>query len=107
MKTEENNAQLPQSSVSVSVTDELLQKIKFVLSCGNEAQAERLIEQFVFYQEELTIEFGNFLNNGRFTMWGNSWIDPKKNKDKDGHWIFYTTKDLYELFKRERDLTEH
>ena len=57
MNTEEKNTQLPQSSVSVSVTDELLRKIKFVLSCGNEAQAERIIEQFIYYQEELTIEF--------------------------------------------------
>jgi hypothetical protein len=41
--------------------EELTQKIKFVLQCGNEAQAERIIEQFVFDQKEKTIAFSNFL----------------------------------------------
>ena len=32
--------------------EEALQKIKYVLSCGNNAQAERIIEQYGFYKQE-------------------------------------------------------
>lgn len=36
----------------MSPEEELLEKIRFVLTCGNEAQAIRLIEQYKFYQQE-------------------------------------------------------
>jgi hypothetical protein len=71
----------------------------------DEAQTKKIVEQFIFYQEEITIQFANFLNNGRFTMWGNSWVDPYNKKDKEGQWLFYTTKELYDIFKRERSET--
>jgi hypothetical protein len=102
-----DDTQSPQSCVSVSVTDELLQKIKFVLSCGNESQASRIIEQYVHYQEEMTIAFADWLNNGRFSQYGDSWTNPRLPKDKDGDWVFFSSKQLYDIFKRERNLTEH
>jgi hypothetical protein len=49
--------------------EELLQKIKFVLECKNEAQAERILEQFIFDQEEKSkqkcIEFSKYIRNGK------------------------------------------
>jgi hypothetical protein len=49
--------------------EELLQKIKFVLECKNEAQAERILEQFIFNQEEKSkqkcIEFSKYIRNGK------------------------------------------
>ena len=42
--------------------EEVLKKIKFVLSFGNDAQAERLIEQYGFDKEE--IAFGKGYNLG-------------------------------------------
>lgn len=84
---------------------ELLQKIKFVLECKNESQAERIIEQFIFHQEELTIEFADWLNNGRYSQYGNVWINPKIPKNKQGGWQFYTSKELLEIFKKERSKT--
>ena len=52
---------------------ELLQKIKFVLECKNEAQAERILEQFVFDQEAKfkekiksdCVEFSRYIRNGK------------------------------------------
>ena len=35
----------------MTTEEELLQDIKFMLGCGNEAQAIRLIEQYGFYKE--------------------------------------------------------
>ena len=55
--------------------------------------------------EELTIEFVDWLNNGRFTQYGNQWTHPKLPKNSKGDWIFFTSKQLYELFKRERSET--
>ncbi|MFV8336456.1 hypothetical protein ACNQF7_10275 [Flavobacterium sp. RSP29] len=59
MKTEITNEKVEKQAIVMQsvIVEELLQKIKFVLSCGNEAQAERIIEQFVFHQQELIIEF--------------------------------------------------
>lgn len=55
--------------------------------------------------EELTIEFTDWLNNGRFSQYGNQWTNPKLPKNSKGDWIFFTSKQLYELFKRERSET--
>ena len=55
--------------------------------------------------EELTIEFADWLNNGRFSQYGNKWINPKLPKNSKVDWIFFTSKQLYELFKRERSET--
>lgn len=54
--------------------------------------------------DQKCIDFADFLNSGRYSMWGKSWIHPKKNKDKAGHWIFYTTKELLEIYKKENQL---
>lgn len=55
--------------------------------------------------EELTIEFADWLNNGRFSQYGSQWTNPKLPKNSKGDWIFFTSKQLYELFKRERSET--
>jgi hypothetical protein len=74
--------------------EELLQKIKFVLENKNEAQAERILEQFIFYQEELTIEFGEWLRIECYDIGGN-WLYQQDDE-------VYTTAELYKIFKEER-----
>lgn len=39
------------------VIEEVLQKIKFVLECKNEAQAKRILEQFIFFIQEKNSDF--------------------------------------------------
>lgn len=55
-------------------------------------------------QDEFAIGFGDWLNNGRFSQYGDSWIDPRKNKDKDGDWLFFSSKQLLEIYKKEKGL---
>lgn len=78
--------------------EELLQKIKFVLECKNEAQAERILEQFVFYQEEKCkenikrecVEFSKYIRNGKdhfnngysTEMVYDEWIEKSKKKQE-------------------------
>lgn len=95
MENTNKNTPIPQSCKTVVMQsvmiEELLQKIKFVLSCGNDAQAERIIEQFVFYQEETTIEFARWFLRTRF--------------DSSGKYLNKSDKELYDIFKRERSET--
>lgn len=65
---------------------------------------EETIEMNVKICEMYAIDFANWLNNGRFSQYGNSWIDPRKNKDKDGDWLFLSSKQLLEMFKKEKGL---
>ncbi len=55
--------------------------------------------------DKQTIEFADWLNNGRFSQYGNSWTNPKLPKNSKGDWVFFTSKQLYEIFKRERSET--
>jgi hypothetical protein len=89
---------------SRDIIDELLQKIKRVLSCGNEAQAGRIIEQFIHYQEELTIDFTIWVakNYPIKTTTANNEV-----MSTDGIGGYYTTRELYDIFKRERALIIH
>lgn len=52
--------------------------------------------------EELTIEFADWLNKGRFSQYGNQWTNPKLPKKSNDDWLFFTSQQLYEIFKRER-----
>ena len=52
-------------------------------------------------QDDFAIGFAEWLNNGRFSQYGGSWIDPRKNKDKNGNWLFFTSKQLLEIYKNE------
>lgn len=79
---------------------ELLEKLKFVLSCKNEAMAERIIEQFIFRQNELKDEFAV-----DFAKWI---ILKNKEEHKNGtlsQITFCTNEQLLDIFKRERSET--
>jgi hypothetical protein len=69
-------------------------------------QSEQLFEAGILTgieeTEELTIEFADWLNNGRFSQYGNQWTNPKLPKNSNVDWLFFTSKQLYEIFKRER-----
>ena len=67
-------------------------------------EIEETKEQCVEIAEGFAIDFAEWLNNGRFSQYGGSWIDPKKNKDKDGYWLFFTSKELLEIYKKEKQL---
>jgi hypothetical protein len=54
--------------------------------------------------DEFAMGFGDWLNNGRFSQYGDSWIDPRKNKDKGGDWLFLSSKQLLETYKKEKGL---
>ena len=72
------------------ITKELLEKIKLVLKCKNEAQAERIIEQFIFDQEEITIEFADWMAK---EYWLNS-----SGKYRE----IQSRRELYNIFKVKR-----
>ena len=55
-------------------------------------------------RDEFAIGFADWLNNGRFSQYGNSWTDPRKNKNKDGDWLFLSSKQLLEIYKKEKGL---
>jgi len=75
--------------------EELLQKIKFVLECKNEAQAERILEQFIFDQEEKTISFTNWVEDNYFP---NGVVGLWHKDIKDNNPI--STADLLDIFNR-------
>ena len=54
--------------------------------------------------DNFAIGFADWLNNIRFSQYGNSWIDPRKNKNKDGDWLFFSSKQLLETYKKENGL---
>ena len=64
-------------------------------------EIEETKEQCVEIAEEFAIDFAEWLENGKFSQYGNSWIDPRKHKDKDGNWLFFTSKKLLEIYKKE------
>ena len=61
------------------------------------SELEKIVEDFA-------IGFAEWLNKDRFTQFGNSWINPNNNKDKNGDWVFYTSKQLLEIYKKEKGL---
>lgn len=67
----------------------------------DEVETKEHTDNCIKIADNHAIKFADFLNSGRYTIWGKSWIDPKKNKDSEGHWIFHTTKELLEIFKDE------
>jgi len=62
--------------------------------------AKNLVKIFNYYM----IDFANFLNNGRFTQYGSYWINPKLSKDLNGDWVFFTSEQLLEIYKKEKGL---
>jgi len=62
-----------------------------------EAQAERIIEQFVFHQQELTIEFSEWLRNECYDT-GDKWLYQEDDET-------YTSLEIYEIFKRKSSET--
>jgi len=95
MDPENKNKPLDKIAVMESViVEELLQKIKFVLSCGNEAQARRIIEQFVFHQEETILEFSEWLRNECYDT-GDKWLYQEDDE-------LYTSLEIYAVFKKAR-----
>lgn len=50
------------------------------------------------YAREEAIGFGLFLNEGRFTQYGNVWLNPKQGTDDNGDWLFFKTSELYEIY---------
>jgi hypothetical protein len=54
--------------------------------------------------DEFAIGFAEWLNNGRFSQYGSSWVDPRKNKNENGDWLFFSSKQLLEIYKKEKEL---
>jgi hypothetical protein len=50
--------------------------------------------------EKFSIDFADFINKGRFKMFGGSWIDPKNPGNEEIGWSFISSKELLELFKK-------
>lgn len=71
--------------------EELLQKLKFVLECKNEAQALRLLEQFDYFKNEKTIEFAEWLREECYDT-GTHWLYQQNNE-------IYTSLEIFEIFK--------
>jgi hypothetical protein len=74
--------------------EELLQKIKFLLESNNDAEAERILKQFVFDQEKLTINFTNWCKQ-EYELEDT----PFHNKWRDVNGEYKETKELYAIFK--------
>ena len=62
--------------------------------------AKSLVKVFDYYMTD----FANWLNNGRFTQYGSHWINPKLSKDLNGDWLFFTSQQLLEIYKKENEL---
>lgn len=83
-----------------NIVEELLQKIKFVLECKNNAQAERIIEKFIFHQEEYSkqkcIEFAKWsLKQIKKAPSGKKFVFKHQNKVvADEH----TMEEMYNIF---------
>jgi hypothetical protein len=54
--------------------------------------------------DEFAIGFAEWLNKGKFSQYGNSWINPKLPKNSKGDWVFFTSKELLEIYKKEKGL---
>jgi len=65
---------------------------------------ENVVPECEKITNEFAIDFADWLNNGRFSQYGDSWIDPRKNKDKDGGWLFFSSKQLLEIYKKQKGL---
>jgi len=99
MNQENTNEPLSKTAVMQSVLiEEMLQKLKFVLDCNNTSQAERMIEQFIFNQEELSIEFAQFCSKYTYNNYSKKWY---RNFPLQNFPDYYTSFQLYEIFKRE------
>jgi hypothetical protein len=61
----------------------------------------KTIEQRLNVADGYAIEFADWLNKERFSPYGNQWTDNKLSKDPNGNWLFYTSKQLYEIFKKQ------
>ena len=78
-------------------------KIALAMSADG-ASFEEVHDNLVKIADDFAIGFAEWLNNGRFSQYGGSWIDPRKHKDKDGNWLFFTSKELLEIYKKEKGL---
>lgn len=91
----------PQPVAIISVCEkELFEKLKFVLECKNESMAERIIEQFIFRQNELKDEFAiDFAK----------WIIAKNKEEHKNKTLsqitFCSNEQLLEIFKLENTET--
>jgi hypothetical protein len=102
MNQENTNEPLSKTAVMQSVLiEELLQKIKFVLECKNETQAERILEQFIFDQEEFTIEFVKWMDKNYFQGEKHDSYAKSKEDFLNKETVFNIS-ELYEIFKRKR-----
>jgi hypothetical protein len=54
--------------------------------------------------DKFTIEFAEWLKKGKFSQFGSSWTNPKLPKNSKGDWLFFTSKELLEIFKKEKGL---
>lgn len=55
-------------------------------------------------RDKHAIGFAEWLNNGRFSQFGDAWSNPRQTKDPLGNWLFYTSKQLLKMYKKEKGL---
>lgn len=84
MSNTDKNTPIPKSVL----TEEVLRQLKFVLDLNNTSQAERIIEQFIFNQKELSMEFAKWLRDDKYNT--EFWYKEK------------TIVELYSIFEQER-----
>lgn len=82
----------------------LKEQFEEVIICTEIEGCSKQSNDCVKIAEDFAIDFADWLNNGRFSQYGNSWVNPKKTKDKDGDWIFFSSKELLEIYKKEKGL---
>jgi hypothetical protein len=84
----------------------LKEKLKNILIDWIEKDYNRkhISEIIEIYADEYAIEFADWLHNGRFNQYGSHWTNPKIPKDSKGDWVFFTSKQLLEIFKKEKQL---
>ncbi len=62
------------------------------------------IEETQERKDDVAIKFAEWLNKGKFYQYGNNWINPKERTDTEGFFIFYSSEELLQIFKKEKAL---
>ena len=85
----------------MSPEEETLEKIKFALLCNNEAQAIRILEQFIFYyreqKDERAIDFAEWLRTNTKHRKGGSYKLYQDFQD-------YNISEILEIYKKQKGL---
>lgn len=96
-----NGVKINNSTLREKISEEYVYTIEPLL---DSKEINESFDKIVKIADDFAIDFADWLNNGRFSQYGNSWVNPKKTKDKDGDWIFFSSKELLEIYKKEKGL---